>query len=174
MTWFPPLSQSPGSICVAEKSSGLWTLLTGPFGLTMLSSKGDGTFLKHPGKYIATGEVLIGNKPPPSFLHLRNMTFCSSKGSRAGNRIPGARTALLRKVQEGPFHLNCKKLKNTWDVKKAQNNRRLYAQMKYAVLLSSVNAVCKSRPVFFAPVDECVFISNVLGCKICIPSYLPC
>lgn len=66
------------------------------------------------------------------------------------------------------------KLKNTCDVKKAQNNRGLYAEVKYAVLLSSVAAVRKSRTVFFAPMDECVFISNVLGCEICIPSYLPC
>lgn len=173
MTWFPPLSQSPGSICRAENFSGLQTLPTGPLGLTALSSKGDGTFLKHPGKSTAAGEVLIGNKPPPSFLC--NMTLLSSEGSRAGNWIPGARIALLCKVREGPFHLNCKKLKNTWFVKKkTQNNRGLYAQMKYAVLLSSVNAVCKSRTVFFAPVDECVFIGSVLGCKICIPSYLPC
>lgn len=138
----------------------------------MLPSKGYGTFLKHPGKCIATGEGLIGKEfflsPPPQ----RDLPL--SKGSRAGNRIPGVRTALLCKVREGPFHLNRKKLKNTWDVKKAQNNRGLYAQMKYAVLLSSVNAVRKSRTVFFAPVDECVFISNVLGCKICIPNYLPC
>lgn len=41
-------------------------------------------------------------------------------------------------------------------------------------LLSVVNAVRKSHTVFFAPVDECGFISNVLGCKICIPGYLLC
>lgn len=142
--------------------------------MTTLSSKGDGTFLKHPGECIATGELLIGIKTPPSLLHLCNTTFRSSKGSRARNWIPGARTALLGKILEGPFHLNHKKLKNTWDVKETQNNRGLYAQMKYAVLLSSVNAVRKSHTVFFPPADECVFISNVLGCKIRIPSYLPC
>lgn len=140
----------------------------------MLSSKGNGTCLKHPGKYTAVGEVRIGSKPPLSFLHLHNMTFCFSKGSRASNWIPRARTALLHKVWESPFHLNRKKLKNTWNVKKAHNNRGLYAQMKYAVLLSLVNAVHKSRTVFFASVDECVFSGSVLGCKICIPNYLVC
>lgn len=140
----------------------------------MLSSKGSGTFLKHAGKYTGTGEVLIGSKPTPSFLHLHNMTFRFSKGSRAGNWIPRARTALLHKVWESPFHLNCKKLKNTWNVKKPHNNRDLYAQTKYAVLLSLLNAVRKSRAVFFASMDECVFSGSVLGCKIRIPSYLVC
>lgn len=56
--------------------------------------------------------------------------------------------------------------------KKALNNRGLYVPVKYAVLLSVVNIVRKSHSVFFAPVDECVFIGSVLGCKICIFSYL--
>lgn len=103
VTWFSPLSQSPGSVCVAEKSSA------GLFGLTVLSSKGDGTFLKHPD--IATGEVLIGSKSPSSILHLHDTIFCPSKGSRVGNQIPKARTTLLRKLQEGPFYVNHGKIK---------------------------------------------------------------
>lgn len=119
MASFSPLSQSSGSICMAEKSSGLQTLLTGLFGLTVWSSKGDGTFLKHPDKYFATGEVLIGNKPPSSFLHLHNTIFCPSKGSRVGNQIPGARTALLLKVQEGSCYLNHEKIKKYMAYKKS-------------------------------------------------------
>lgn len=119
MASFSPLSQSSGSICRAEKSSGLQTLLTGLFGLNVWSSKGDGTFLKHPDKYFATGEVLIGNKPPSSFLHLHNTIFCPSKGSGVGNQIPGARTALLLKVQEGSCYLNREKIKKYMAYKKS-------------------------------------------------------
>lgn len=107
MTWFLLLSPSPGSICMEEKSSGLKTLIR-TFCFDVLSNKADGPSLKHPGKCIPTGKVLVGNKPTPSLLHVCNMTSCSSKGSRAGSGIPELRTALLHTVQEGPSHLNCK------------------------------------------------------------------
>lgn len=84
---------------------------------------------------------------------------------------PLGQAVVLCELRKGCFHLNYRELKKK---KKPEIIRGFYDPMKYAVLLSAVNAAHKSHTVFFAPVDECVFISNVLGCKICIPSYLLC
>lgn len=77
-------------------------------------------------------------------------------------------------VREGPFHLNCKNPKIYMGCKTSPEQGRPLCPNEITVLLSLVNAVCESHTVFFAPVDECIFISNVLGCKIRIPSYLLC
>lgn len=55
---------------------------------------------------------------------------------------------VLCELRKGCFHLHCGKLKN-----KQKKNPEIigghYVPMKYAVLLSAVNAACKSHTVFF-------------------------
>lgn len=107
--------------------------------------------------------------------HLQNG---SSSSCLAEDTVPGSwdESCIVVQIMRRAFSPKLWKTKKYMGYitrkKKALNNRGLYVPVKYAVLLSVVNIVRKSHSVFFAPVDECVFIGSVLGCKICIFSYL--